>query len=141
LVPLVSYQIHERINGSGYPRGRSEENIHPFARILYVADRYVSLTSLRPHRQPLTPYAAMETLLKSEEERGADPLVVRALLRVISLFPVVSWSRYRMEAWRMCCEATRTATTVRLWNWCKIDREGKLKAKEMVRSLTFRSRN
>lgn len=90
LVPLLSYQVHERIDGSGYPRGRSVENIHPFARILYVADRYVSLTSLRPHRQPLTPYAAMETLLKSEEERGADPLVVRALLRVISLFPVGS---------------------------------------------------
>ena len=90
LVALVSYQVHERIDGSGYPRGRSGENIHPFARILYVADRYVSLTSPRPYRQPLTPYAAMETLLKSEDERGADPIVMRALLRVISLFPVAS---------------------------------------------------
>jgi HD-GYP domain-containing protein (c-di-GMP phosphodiesterase class II) len=90
LVALVSYQVHERIDGSGYPRGRSGENIHPFARILYVADRYVSLTSPRPYRQPLTPYAAMETLLKSADERGADPIVIRALLRVISLFPVGS---------------------------------------------------
>ena len=59
VVPLVSYQVHESPNGCGYPRRRRASSIHLFARILKVADAYVGLTSERPFRPPLMPYAAM----------------------------------------------------------------------------------
>lgn len=90
LVPLVAYQMHERINGSGYPRGRCGASIHQFARILQVADIYVAMTSPRPYRQALMPYSVMVYLLNLAREKAIDPAVLRALLQVHSLFPIGS---------------------------------------------------
>lgn len=89
-VPLVCYQVHERPNGSGYPRQRSHHQIHMFAKILSVADAYVALTSPRKYRPPLTPYAAMECLLKLARHKFFDSDVVRKLLNTLCLFPLNS---------------------------------------------------
>ena len=89
-VPLICYQVHERPNGTGYPRGRERDNIHPCARILHVADAYLALSSPRPFRKALMPYAAIECLLRQARENLVDVDVVRALLHVLSLFPIGS---------------------------------------------------
>lgn len=91
VVPLAVYQVHEQPNGQGYPRGRMGRSIHPYARILSVADSYAALTSPRPHRAALSPYAAMECVVKLARKRVVDPATVRALLRVMSLFPIGSY--------------------------------------------------
>jgi HD-GYP domain-containing protein (c-di-GMP phosphodiesterase class II) len=93
LVQLVAYQVHERPDGSGYPRGREKMCIHPFARILHVADAYLAMTAQRPFRPPLMPYAAMECLVRQAEKNQVDADVVRSLLRVLSLFPIGSFVR------------------------------------------------
>ena len=90
LVRLVCYQIHERPDGTGYPRGRKKDDIHLFARILQVADTYIALTSPRPYRPPLMAYAAMECLLIMAFEDAIDLEAVGALLQVQSLFPIGS---------------------------------------------------
>ncbi|MGW8256750.1 MAG: HD domain-containing phosphohydrolase [Thermoguttaceae bacterium] len=90
-VRLICYQVHERPNGNGYPQGRPGNRIHPIAKILAVADAYNALTSPRPFRPPLTPYAAMECILRQTAAGDFDPLVVRALLMVQSLFPIGSY--------------------------------------------------
>lgn len=91
VVPLVAYQIHERPNGTGYPRGRKGNAIHLFARILHVADAYTALTTPRVFRPALTPYAAMECLVRQSSQKTVDPKVVTALLDVLSLFPIGSF--------------------------------------------------
>jgi HD-GYP domain-containing protein (c-di-GMP phosphodiesterase class II) len=91
VVPVVAYQVHESPNGHGYPQGRTRDRIHIMARILSVADRYDALVSPRPFRPPLTPYAAMECLLRQAAAGDVDPEVVRALLMVQSLFPIGSY--------------------------------------------------
>jgi HD-GYP domain-containing protein (c-di-GMP phosphodiesterase class II) len=91
VVPVVAYQVHESPNGHGYPQGRTRDRIHIMARILSVADRYDALISPRPFRPPLTPYAAMECLLRQAAAGDVDPEVVRALLMVQSLFPIGSY--------------------------------------------------
>jgi HD-GYP domain-containing protein (c-di-GMP phosphodiesterase class II) len=88
---LVAYQIHERPNGAGYPRGRIGDEIHPLAKIASVADAYAALVSPRPHRPGLQPYHAVRTLLREVTDGLYDPAVVRALLRTISLFPLGSY--------------------------------------------------
>jgi HD-GYP domain-containing protein (c-di-GMP phosphodiesterase class II) len=90
LVRVIAYQVHERPDGSGYPHGRARTNIHPFARILHVADAYLAMTARRPFRPPLMPYAALECLLYQAELNQVDREVVRSLLRVLSLFPIGS---------------------------------------------------
>ena len=46
----IAYQHHERLDGSGYPRGLSGEAILMEARILSVADVYDAMTSNRAYR-------------------------------------------------------------------------------------------
>ncbi|MCH7688115.1 MAG: hypothetical protein IH899_15785 [Planctomycetes bacterium] len=52
-VRMVIYQMHERCNGSGYPRGTTADRIHPSAKIGAVADAYVALVSERPHQRAI----------------------------------------------------------------------------------------
>jgi HD-GYP domain-containing protein (c-di-GMP phosphodiesterase class II) len=87
---MVVYQMHERLNGRGYPRGRSGRQIHVLARIAAVADVFVALVSPRPHRRALLPYLAMETLIRQTRRGLFDPAAVRGLLRTIAMFPIGS---------------------------------------------------
>lgn len=87
---VIAYQVHERPNGRGYPKQRTSERINICSRILNVADTYTALTSPRAWRPALTPYAAMETILRMARTRDVDPDVTRSLLKVMSLFPIGS---------------------------------------------------
>lgn len=91
IVSVVAYQVHERVNGKGYPRGRRGNSIHLFARILQVADRYVALTTSKPYRSALMPYSAMECLVRHAKDRDLCPDVMKAMLKVMSLFPLNSF--------------------------------------------------
>ena len=88
---MVAYQIHERCNGSGYPRGRTAEQIHPLAKIAAVADTHVALATSRPHRPGMLPYYIIETILQGVQQGLFDASVVRALLHTFSLFPIGSF--------------------------------------------------
>jgi len=65
-VPLLSahcaFQHHEKIDGSGYPRGLKGKEIHPYAKIMAVADVFDALTSHRSYRKAMLPHEAMEIL-------------------------------------------------------------------------------
>lgn len=88
---IVAYQIHERCNGSGYPRGLKEDQVHSLAKIAAVADTYVGLVSNRWHRKGLMPYFAIEKLLNAVSAGLFDAKAVRGLLHAISLFPIGSF--------------------------------------------------
>jgi HD-GYP domain-containing protein (c-di-GMP phosphodiesterase class II) len=90
-VRMVVYQMHERCDGSGYPRGCTAERIHPLAKISGVADAYVALVSPRPHRPAMMPYFAMAKILEDVREGLFDAAVVRGLLHTVSLFPIGSY--------------------------------------------------
>ena len=51
-------QHHERMDGSGYPNGLRGDAIHPYARILAVADFYDAVTSERPYQHKESPFTA-----------------------------------------------------------------------------------
>ncbi|SDE50655.1 HD-GYP domain-containing protein [Sporomusa acidovorans] len=55
-------QHHERENGSGYPGGLPSHKIHPFAKIIAIADTYDAMTSNRVYRHSITPFAALEIM-------------------------------------------------------------------------------
>ena len=81
-VAEIARQHHERMDGSGYPRGLKGEEILQEARILAVADVIESMASHRPYRPGLGIDAALKEL---DAHRGSfyDPTVVDALLRLI----------------------------------------------------------
>ncbi len=87
---LVAYQMHERCNGSGYPRGRTDQQIHPLSKMAAVADVFTALISPRPHRPGMMPYHAVEHVLRGARMGLFDQMSVRGLLRAVSLFPIGS---------------------------------------------------
>ncbi len=87
---FVAYQIHERLDGSGYPRGRSSDQVHPLARIAGIADAFIAMVAARPHRLGIMGYYAIRQLLDETKAGKFDPTVMRALLHVTSLYPIGS---------------------------------------------------
>ncbi|WP_339729655.1 HD domain-containing phosphohydrolase [uncultured Gimesia sp.] len=87
---LIAYQIHERCDGSGYPRGQKNNQIHPLAKIAAVADEFIELVSSRPNKEGLLPYQAAENLVFDASEGLLDRNAVRALLQSMSLYPLGS---------------------------------------------------
>lgn len=57
-------QHHERLDGSGYPRGLSDKQIRIEARILGAADAYSAMRSKRPYRNALSRTKALEEMKK-----------------------------------------------------------------------------
>jgi putative nucleotidyltransferase with HDIG domain len=55
-------QHHERIDGSGYPKGLKEDHISRDAKIVMVADVVDAVTSFRPYRSPRTLDEAVNAL-------------------------------------------------------------------------------
>lgn len=74
----VLHQHHERLDGSGYPRGLKGDEIIYTARILAVADAYDAMTTDRPYRPAQTPEATVRELY-SLAGKQHDLSVVRAL--------------------------------------------------------------
>jgi len=68
-VAAIAVLHHERLDGSGYPRGLSGNAIPTSGRVLAAADRYVTLTAERPHRRAHSADAAA-TLLREDVRAG-----------------------------------------------------------------------
>lgn len=77
----IVWQHHERLDGSGYPRGLCGDEILMEARVIAVADVVEAMASHRPYRPALGMEAALQAI---ERGRGHafDPKVVDACLRL-----------------------------------------------------------
>ena len=65
ICPLV-LQHHERMNGSGYPKGLSGEDICMGARILSVAEVVEAMSSIRPYRPSCGIKKALDEISKNK---------------------------------------------------------------------------
>jgi len=61
-VAEIVYQHHEHLDGSGYPRGLTDKEIHIEAKILAVADVVEAMSSHRPYRPSLGLTAALDEI-------------------------------------------------------------------------------
>ncbi len=83
LAPLaaVAVQHHERLDGSGYPRGLSGGAVSRDGRVLAAADFYHSRTEPRPHRPAGTADEAAAQLRAEARAGRMDGEAVAAVLR------------------------------------------------------------
>jgi hypothetical protein len=86
LVTEAAAAHHERSDGTGYPAGLRELQVHPLVRLLAVCDVYAARCAARPYRPPCdTRTALTDTLLLAD--RGAlDRFQAERLLR-LSFYP------------------------------------------------------
>lgn len=83
----VAWEHHERIDGSGYPRGLSGEKIHIFSKIASVADVYDAMTTHRVYRKAYPPNEAVEFIMGGSGTLF-DYDIVKAFLKSIAPYPV-----------------------------------------------------
>ncbi len=86
-------QQHERIDGSGYPKGTSGEKVNPYARVVGLVDVYEALTHPRPYRKHYPPDEAMKLIAYSTGGSFRSEVVdiLKALTKELSLYPVGSY--------------------------------------------------
>lgn len=77
---------HERIDGSGYPKGLSGNDIPQLAKIIAIADVYNALTSSRPYRDKKTPFEAVKILEKEYIDKLDTKILYVFLNRVAGSF-------------------------------------------------------
>jgi PAS domain S-box-containing protein/putative nucleotidyltransferase with HDIG domain len=82
-VATVILQHHERLNGTGYPKGLNGESIIKEARIMAVADVTEAMCSHRPYRPSLGIQKALDEL---NQHKGTlyDPVAVDACIAVFT---------------------------------------------------------
>jgi HD-GYP domain-containing protein (c-di-GMP phosphodiesterase class II) len=80
-VAATLFQMHERLDGTGYPQGLRAVDIALPARILGACDVFCARIAPRSYRPAITPEAALDILLQNPHRY--DEAVVRAMQEVV----------------------------------------------------------
>ncbi|MHC1791587.1 HD-GYP domain-containing protein [Solidesulfovibrio sp.] len=83
---------HEKWGGNGYPQGLAGEAVHPWGRIIGVADVFDALTSRRVYKEGVLPTRALGVLY-SMRERDYPPGLVERFIKFMGPYPVGSFVR------------------------------------------------
>ncbi|UTR15860.1 HD-GYP domain-containing protein [Salipaludibacillus sp. LMS25] len=90
-LPLLSahcaYQHHEKVDGSGYPRQLTANEIHLYAKIISIADVFDAVTSNRVYRKALLPHEGLE-LLFSGANIVFDQQLVELFTKTVVIYPI-----------------------------------------------------
>jgi HD-GYP domain-containing protein (c-di-GMP phosphodiesterase class II) len=77
---------HENIDGTGYPKGLTGEQIPLAARLLAVADSYSALVTKKNYRKGHTPSAVLKHFFNEKGKRLDEELSVR-LIKLFGIYP------------------------------------------------------
>jgi len=87
----VCLHHHEKIDGSGYPRGLNGESMSLYAKMGAVCDVYDAVTSNRPYKAGWDP---AESIKRMAEWKGHfDPTVFQAFVKSLGIYPIGSFVR------------------------------------------------
>jgi HD-GYP domain-containing protein (c-di-GMP phosphodiesterase class II) len=89
---MTVYQHHERIDGSGYPKGLKGEDITPFGQAVAIVDVYDALTTKKCYKNKIQPTQALKILY---EQGGTDfnQELVQQFIRSVGIYPAGSLVR------------------------------------------------
>ncbi len=80
-IPNIAYAHHEKLDGSGYPRGLNEEQIPVQSKIMTIADIYDALTSGdRPYKRGLSSIKALDILHDEAKRNKIDTELLRIFI-------------------------------------------------------------
>ena len=81
------HQHHERLDGSGYPRGLKDKQIGAFGRMAGIVDCFSAMTSSRPYADAMSPYEAMRQL-QTWGQTFFNTGLIQQFIQAIGIFPV-----------------------------------------------------
>ena len=77
---VIAHQHHEKFDGTGYPQGLKGEDIHPYARIVAVADVFDALSHERCYKEAW-PVDQVRDYLREVAGKHLDPYYVDLLIK------------------------------------------------------------
>jgi response regulator RpfG family c-di-GMP phosphodiesterase len=77
---VIAHQHHEKYDGTGYPQGLRGEQIHPYARIVAVADVFDALSHARCYKEAW-PVDKVTEYLREVAGHHLDPVYVKLLIK------------------------------------------------------------
>ncbi len=81
-VPEIAAGHHEKMDGSGYPRRLTREQMSPVARMMAIADIFEALTAVdRPYKKGKTLSEAIRIMAMMKKEQHIDPELFDLFLR------------------------------------------------------------
>lgn len=80
LTKEIILEHHERLDGTGYPKGLKDGEIGLFSKIVSVADVFDAITSRRVYKAEKSFEFAIEEIRENQKEKF-DPLIIEAFLR------------------------------------------------------------
>ena len=80
---------HERVDGLGYPNGRSSDDVTIYGKMAAIADGFVAMVGARPYAPTMSTYEALRALFAEAGTRWHAPLVEQ-FVQSIGVFPVGS---------------------------------------------------
>ncbi len=83
----VAYGHHEKLDGSGYPRGIKAQGISEYTRIVAIVDAYDAITSDRVYQKGRLHLEAINILTRSRETHF-DAMTVIQFIDCIGIYPV-----------------------------------------------------
>ena len=108
---------HEKVNGSGYPKGLKGKDIPLFSKIISVADVYDAVTSYRSYRLPMLPSEAFAVISK-DINVAFEYDIVKAFFAKLDLYPIntiLELSDGRLGLVVEAEGASRLRPTIRVW--------------------------
>jgi HD-GYP domain-containing protein (c-di-GMP phosphodiesterase class II) len=82
----VAYTHHEKLDGTGYPRGLKDEQISPYARIVAIADMYDAITSDRVYKKSKTHLEAINIMTNNIGDKLDSGLVFK-FIECLGVYP------------------------------------------------------
>ncbi len=82
----IVHMHHEKMDGSGYPRGISGLEIPRYVRLVTVCDMYDAMTTTRSYRKRMPLHTALEILMRDSVYK-IDPEVYRQMTANLCLYP------------------------------------------------------
>jgi response regulator RpfG family c-di-GMP phosphodiesterase len=79
---VIAHQHHEKYDGSGYPQGLKGDAIHPYARIVAVADVFDALSHKRCYKEAW-PLEKVTAYMQEAAGTHLDPRYVELLVKNI----------------------------------------------------------
>ena len=89
-VRIIVLQAHEQADGSGFPRRITITRTHRLARVVNLADAYLTLVGCGPDGQRILPADAIAYLMHQSCLGRFDSAATCGLVRAVSLYPVGS---------------------------------------------------
>jgi len=98
----IALEHHEKWDGTGYPNGLKQKEIHLYARIVTVADVFDALSSKRCYKEAM-PLEKVLSIMSQDAGVHFDPEIVELLLNNLDKFLAIK-DKYQDEEKNIMCE-------------------------------------